>query len=298
MCCADDATTETPSNRNIPLPIQREVRQRCGFGCVLCGLPLYEYEHMLGWAEVRRHVADELTLLCDQHHREKTSGLLPAGEVTRANAHPFNVREGTSKPYALHYSGSECEAIVGRNRFTTSDGGDGTQIAPIVIDDFPLLAFVLQDGHLLLHLNLFDENNILVLRIVNNQLVYSTSPWDIRLVGRSLEIREGAGRFLIDISFEVPNRIVVRRGRFLRNGVEIVIRPDFALITNDGTLLSGLNVVNCAAGLLIGPSREQVSAMYRRPDVSRYSAARREESVARAEAKMRERKSTRATTDE
>ena len=61
----------------IPSGIQREVRQRCGFGCVICGMPLYEYEHMKEWAIVREHVADDITLLCDQHHREKTSGLLP-----------------------------------------------------------------------------------------------------------------------------------------------------------------------------------------------------------------------------
>lgn len=41
---------EQPNSRNIPLPIQREVRQRCGFGCVICGMPLYEYEHMEEWA--------------------------------------------------------------------------------------------------------------------------------------------------------------------------------------------------------------------------------------------------------
>ena len=41
-----------PTSRNMPLPIQREVRQRCGFGCVVCGLPLYEYDHLLGWTNV------------------------------------------------------------------------------------------------------------------------------------------------------------------------------------------------------------------------------------------------------
>src|SRR5207248_2332597 len=32
--------------------MKREIRQRCGFGCVLCGRPLYTYEHMEGWARV------------------------------------------------------------------------------------------------------------------------------------------------------------------------------------------------------------------------------------------------------
>ena len=95
------------SSRDIPLPMQREIRQRCGFGCVLCGLPLYEYEHLLGWANVKRHVAEEITLLCDQHHREKTAGLLPIEKVREANKMPHNLREGVSKPYDLHYSGVE-----------------------------------------------------------------------------------------------------------------------------------------------------------------------------------------------
>lgn len=95
---------EQCNSRNIPLPIQREVRQRCGFGCVICGLPLYEYEHMEEWAIVKRHVADEITLLCDQHHREKTGGLLPVEVVRAANKSPFNLKEGNSKPYNLHFA--------------------------------------------------------------------------------------------------------------------------------------------------------------------------------------------------
>jgi hypothetical protein len=85
------------SSRNIPLSIQHEVRRRCGYGCVICGIPLYEYEHMLGWANVQRHVAEEITLLCDQHHRESTGGLLPIEAVREANSNPFNLRAGVSK---------------------------------------------------------------------------------------------------------------------------------------------------------------------------------------------------------
>lgn len=76
------------AERKIPLPIQREVRQRCGFGCVICGVPSYEYHHMKGWATVKEHVAEDITLLCDGHHREVTSGLLPEEKVSEANARP------------------------------------------------------------------------------------------------------------------------------------------------------------------------------------------------------------------
>lgn len=252
-------------------------------------MPLYEYEHMLGWAEVQRHVAEEITLLCDQHHREKTSGLLPLEVVRQANESPFNLGQGDSKPYDLHYSGTECEAFIGGNRFTTMDAGNGTAMTALMIDDTPMLGFVLSEGHLLLQVNLFNEANELVLRIADNELVYSVSPWDVRLIGRRLEIREDLGQFLIEIEFEVPNVVRVLRGRFLRNGVEVLVAPDYALVTNNRTLISSNTMLNCGAGLVIGASEQEGPCVFRVTGVPRYWAGQRVQAVAWAEARLEER---------
>ncbi|HVL23463.1 MAG TPA: hypothetical protein VM450_05225, partial [Thermomicrobiales bacterium] len=224
-------------SRDIPDQVKREARQRCGFGCVVCGTPLYEYEHMLGFANVRRHRPDEITLLCDRHHRERTAGLLPVEAVIKANGAPYNLRAGASKPYDLHYSGSECEAIIGGNRFTTSDAGEGTVMIPVSVDGRPLIYFVLSNGHILLNVDVCDQRNRQMLLIHNNELVYSTSPWDIELVGRRLVVREALGRFLIDMVFEVPNKIVIERGKLFFNGVQILIRRNHILIENNETTI-------------------------------------------------------------
>jgi len=157
------------SREKITLPMQREIRQRCGFGCVICGLPLYEYEHMLGYAKVQRHVTEEITLLCNQHHRERTSELLPIDVVIAADKNPHNLKEGVSKPYDLHYSGDECEVVIGKNKFITNDAGNGVTMTAISIDDMPLLRFSLENGHLLLTLNVFNEFNQFVLQIIDNE---------------------------------------------------------------------------------------------------------------------------------
>jgi trigger factor len=254
---------DKPNSRNIPLPIQRAIRQRCGFGCVICGLPLHEYEHMLGWSNVKRHVADEITLLCDKHHREKTGGLLPLKLVQKADKNPYNLRSFVSRQYDLHYTGDECEVVIGSNRFTTKDTGYGKLLIPLSIDDTPLIGFILAEGHLLLNLTLFDENNELVLQIKHNQLLYSISPWDIRLVGRNLVIREAARKILVDIVFEVPNRIIIKRGRFLRNGVEVIVTPDYTRVVNNGHQYSGLKFTNHSGGIFIGHhSYPFVAAIY------------------------------------
>lgn len=264
------------NSRNIPLPIQREVRQRCGFGCVICGMPLYEYEHMAEWAEVKRHVADEITLLCDQHHREKTGGLLPKEVVSQANENPYNLREGVSKPYNLHFAGKEAKVEIGGNSFTCEDKGYGTAMVPISVDGTPLIGLILADGHLLLNIVIFDEFNSPVLHIKNNQLYYSTSPWDIQLVGTTLTIREAHRKILLEIEFYPPNKVVVNRGRFLKNGVEILVRPSNVLITNNSTLLSGCHAHNCYGGLIIGHHDKPIGGFMALGGVPRYLGDRKE----------------------
>ena len=161
-------------------------------------------------------------------------------------------------------------------------------MAAIVIDGAPMLGFVLAEGHVLLHVNLFNEANELVLRIANNELVYSISAWDVQLVGRRLRIREALGQFLIEMTFDPPNVVRVTRGRFLRNGVEIVIDPDYALITNNCTLITGCSMVNGGAGIVIGPTDAEAPSMFRIPVVPRYSAKQRTDALAWADETIRE----------
>ena len=260
----------TCDNRNIPLSIQRTVRQRCGFGCVICGFPLYEYDHIKGWANVHEHVAEDITLLCDLHHREATSGLLPRDKIIEANKAPHNLQSGISKPLQLHFEGDSCEVHIGGNYFTTKMSGDYTESIPIIVDGIPLIAFILQDGHLLLNVNLFDEYNQLVLRIVNNQLFYSISPWDIKIVGKTLTIREKARKMLIRMTYEPPNKVVIDKGRFLCNGVEILVDSDQILVTNNNTLISGCSSTNCHGGLIIGPTSNPIGGFMSLQGISRY----------------------------
>ena len=262
------------TDRNIPLPIQRAVRRRCGFGCVICGLPLYEYEHLLGWANVRRHVADEITLLCDKHHREKTSGLLPLTDVVAADKDPMNKRTGVSGTYDLHYSGTNVVVSLGNVDFKMEKSRmmEDNPFVAIVIDNRCILGFIFENNHLLLEAKLFDKFNHLALSIERNQLIYSTSSWDIQFVGKNLIIRENEGQFLLDMTFDVPNKFVVNRGRLLYNGAEIIIEPNLVKIPGQAEF-SDIIVDNFAIGLAIGRLPPNVGpTAFLAEDVDRYQA--------------------------
>ncbi len=257
-------------SRNIPLPIQRELRQRCGFGCVICGLPLYHYHHIKDWANVHEHIAADIILLCDKHHGETTLGLLPKEEVIEANKSPFNLQTGRSRPLLMHYEGNSCEIHMGSNSFTTRTEGRSVESFPLMVDGIPLIGFRFEADHLFLNFILFDQFNHLVLRIIDNHLFYSISPWDIQFVGKTITIREKSRKFLIRLTFQPPNKVTIDKGRFLCNGVEILVYSDHIIVANNNTWISGCRIKNAHGGLIIGRTPKRTNCFMRLGRVDRY----------------------------
>ncbi|MGC9220782.1 MAG: HNH endonuclease [Solirubrobacteraceae bacterium] len=204
----------------IPDPIKREVRQRCAFGCVICGIPLYEYDHIVPYSEVQEHTSDNLVLLCDRHHREKTNNLLPNEQLAAAAAAPFNVQHGESSPYLVHYGGTRAIARLGSNSYVWAqvDHQYGFTV-PLVIDLLPVLIFTVQRGNLLLTAQIFGPSNELLVHVLRNEFVYSVAPWDIEFIGQRLVIRSGPGDILLALKFDPPSTLTVERATLWHNGV-------------------------------------------------------------------------------
>jgi trigger factor len=139
-----------------------------------------------------------------------------------------------------------------------------------------MLGFVLADGHLLFNLNLFDEYNHPILRIVNNWLAYSTSPWDIQLVGKRLIVRVAHRQILVDVQFEPPNKVRIERARLLRNGAEVLVFPESVLVAGKFTQFVGCGWENITVGISVGSRIEGALTAIDIPEVSRYQGDRTE----------------------
>lgn len=203
----------------IPDPVMREVRQRCGFGCVICGLPLYEYDHIVDYAEVKEHTAENITLLCDQHHREKTNKLRTRSQVEEANANPYNVVNSTSTPYQLNFAGTDFTVWLGNMRQSIPNVNDQNDfIVPFLVNNKKLISFELIEGKLFFNLIVLDEHGNLMLKIVENELIYKTDLWDIEFVGRRLKIREKLREIIFDIEFLIPNAVKIYKARLYCDG--------------------------------------------------------------------------------
>ena len=76
-------------SRDIPNETKRLIRQRCGFGCVVCGSAFYQYEHVdPNFADARVHDPERIALLCGSCHDRVTRGALSKETVKRWALHP------------------------------------------------------------------------------------------------------------------------------------------------------------------------------------------------------------------
>ena len=239
----------------IPGRIKRKVRQRCGFGCVICGLPIYEYDHKPGFANVKRHRAEELTLLCPNHHAEKTKGLLPEARVEAADREPFNLHRGSTSPYFLWFDGTAPEIVLGQLIFTCADSRRPTVMLPVVVHRYIPIGFTLDTKGLMLNLDARDSKNNQVLLIRESELILSTTTWDATLVGHTLSIWEKSGGLSLSMEFQPPHRIVITRYHISTGGVTIDIDPTKIEFTGEVTpnlTLAGSGTISANIGVLIG----------------------------------------------
>lgn len=217
----------------IPRSIQRQVRKECGYGCVICGLPLFEYHHIIEWAIEQKHEVNNLVLLCPTHHSSVTKGLTKEAQVRRYRASPFNLSNGKSRSnLPFFFEGDSCSVFMGSLMFKTEfQNGEG-EINAISVDGIPIVGFVLQDNQLLLNLNLFDNFNNLILSISNNEILVSNIPWDMKFEGTKLTIYNSPRNLLFVINFNPPNLLIIEKGKFYCNGIKIEIEPRITEISN------------------------------------------------------------------
>lgn len=232
----------------VPDPIKRDVRRRCGFGCVICGLPIYEYDHMTPYSQVGKHEASNLTLLCPDHHSQKTRGLLAEAAVRAADASPANLKAGVSRPMAVLGGTEQLTVVLGGNYFVSPGG---SFFAPLVVDDVVLLGVEVQDGQALLHALFFNQYNEPVLRVVASEVVYAVDAWDIEFMGQALTLRSAPRQIQLRMSFDPQGEVTIDRAELYCNGAHISVEGRSVVVAGEPVMVRG-NTFQAPIGLGIG----------------------------------------------
>lgn len=195
-------------SRNIPEPIARQIRQECGFGCIVCGYPIYEYDHLdPEFHEANEHNPTAIGLLCPRCHSNKTRGIWSTDKFLEARKNPF-ARSNRILPLDFDLSASsEYIVKIGRSEFKN--------ISSIIeIDDKTILSIRSPEEDntpFQISARFFDRSNKLIGVIENNQWYAETTVFDMEIRGPRIVIRSDMGAIDLTLLLEPPNRIVLER---------------------------------------------------------------------------------------
>ena len=194
-------------SRDIPESVKRQVRQDCGFGCVVCATALYEYEHIdPTFAEARDHRAECIGLLCPNCHVAVTRGLRSKEEIKRAREHPACLARGFSKFDFQFEPGAPLDVILGRITFRGVEN-------ILAIDGTPILA-VCPPRHPteppLLSAVFFDRNETTIAKVIENEWQGSAEAFDITTRGALFSIRSELRKCCAGHDVNVMNPEVLR----------------------------------------------------------------------------------------
>ncbi len=208
--------------RDIPAAVKRAVRQRCGFGCIFDGSLIYEYDHFRPeYADATEHLADGITLLCPNHHSEKTKGLITADMVESADAGPFARRQGFAsriqmlQPQPISVSIGQFQTI-NVPKIIHVDGLDVLRIRPPLDTGEPYR----------LSAKLFDWHGRSMVKIVDNELRASSGSADVTQVANRTEIRDANGEIVLRLVFAPPAELSITHLRFRYRNFGMDHHPD------------------------------------------------------------------------
>lgn len=243
--------------RTISAQIKREIRQRCGFGCVICGFSWYDYEHFNPeYKDAKEHNPDGMTLLCMQCNQKKRRGVLSTETVINANKNPKCLQKG--------YSFEQLD-LVSNDLYISIGGTHYINCEKLIqINDIPILSLNKSEENETLSISgvFYNSKGIKSLIIKENEWQALVDNWDVECIGNKITIRDDLGNISLMIRIEAPLKLIIER---------INMRYKKILLKGDGSVLkismdngkrwnslANVSMSNCKVGIHLAYKVENI----------------------------------------
>lgn len=234
--------------RSIPADVKREVRKRCGFGCIVCGCGLIQYEHVdPEFHEAKIHDPESIVTLCPTCHASVTSKFWSKERVKRHALEPACLKEGFLKHVFDFYTD---------NHPAVQFGGALLKNCPVPIEVFgtPLIEIKppeVKGGPFLLSGTFCDRAGSPTLKIVDNEWIAFSDSWDVEVSAGGIVVRNGPRDVVLKLSVLPPHTLVVERLKMTYGFIDIDVTGD-ELVINTSTF-TGCVMDNCRVGISVFP---------------------------------------------
>jgi len=213
----DTLRVMTSKRQGIPASLKRRLRQHHNFTCAMCPSPIYDYEHIDGYASTG-HRFEDMTLLCPRHHREKTAGRLPASLVRKYRNQPYSTRRAATGGHPTHFAGPSQFMLIGDLTFETAGENRAVGLAD---QGEVILGIRVENGAPLIEIDLRDEANRPLLIVRSGELRFMSASWDITVEGQRITIWSEPETKALVLDLNPPNEIRVPHADFWHAGIHV-----------------------------------------------------------------------------
>lgn len=227
-------------SRTIPADVRRQVRQQSGYGCVICGMGVIQYEHVAPeYHEAEFHDPLAITLLCPSCHSKVTTGFYSKQKVLQAMKAPAAKRDGFSKDF-FDFCGPHPSIKIGGMTLVRCH-------SPVIIYDRPILKIESpkEPGAPFLLSGIFcDEEGKPTLEIVENEWRAHSDSWDVEVSAGEITVRDSPRNIVLKLKVLPPDVIMVEKLKMRFGFVDININGE---TINLKSPTSDLTLSNCLA---------------------------------------------------
>jgi hypothetical protein len=235
-------------SRTIPEDVKRAVRQRCGFGCVICASAIVEHEHIdPEFSRARHHRADGIALLCPTCHAKKTRNFLSRRRVVDAMADPAARKAG--------YAFSDLE-VAQQHPYVVFGGMTLRNCrTPVEVHGLPVFRIdpaEVPPAPYRLSASFFDATGTPSLFIRQNEWQVLANAWDVEATGGVIVIRTAPGEIALRIRLDPGEGVVVDRLSMYCAGYKLEGDARSLRVTSPGgstSLFTNCMADNCLVGL-------------------------------------------------
>ena len=190
-------------SRTIPASVKRLIRQKSKFGCVICRCAIYTYEHIDPvFVEAKEHDPEKMCLLCPNHQRDSTDGVLSKSDIVAAykSIQDNHKAEDPRRSGFFDLSGAPTEIQIGDSSFTGFE-------SLINVNGENYLSLKKNAGKNGYEINgkFLDNLGNELFRIENNEWIGNVRSWDIDITGSELRIRKSKGEILFSVKKDLSS---------------------------------------------------------------------------------------------
>lgn len=198
-------------SRYVPVDVEREIRRRSKFGCVICRDATPEYEHIEPKFEnAKEHDPDKMCLLCPTCNRKVDTGPYTKNYVRKKYK---EVREGEdTRPakYELDFHNEEADLLIAGNEGSFSNGITFSVHGRNILYANPDASKGAE-----IYATFNDEKGRALSRIIGDQWVVFDKAWDVEVEGSRKEegatysVHSSEDTKVLELKDNPPGKIIV-----------------------------------------------------------------------------------------